>query len=55
VVGFTTGSRGKVPGTTCGKIIRNNNNNNNNNNRLNVYEQVLRHITALHISTEKLI
>jgi hypothetical protein len=38
VVGFTTGSRGKVPGKTCEKRIRNNNddddddNNNNNNN-----------------------
>jgi hypothetical protein len=31
VVGFTTGSRGKVPGNTCEKRIRNNNNNNNNN------------------------
>jgi hypothetical protein len=30
VVGFTTGSRGKVPGKTCGKRIRNNNDNNNN-------------------------
>jgi hypothetical protein len=29
-VGFTTGSRGKVPGKTCEKRIRNNNNNNNN-------------------------
>jgi hypothetical protein len=28
VVGFTTGSRGKVPGRTCEKRIRNNNNNN---------------------------
>jgi hypothetical protein len=26
-VGFTTGSRGKVPGKTCVKRIRNNNNN----------------------------
>jgi hypothetical protein len=25
VVGFTTGSRGKVPGKTCEKRIRNNN------------------------------
>jgi hypothetical protein len=33
VVGFTTGSRGKVPGKTCEKRIRNNNNNNNNNNK----------------------
>jgi hypothetical protein len=33
VVGFTTGSRGKVPGKTCEKRIRNNNNNNNNNNQ----------------------
>jgi hypothetical protein len=31
VVGFTTGSRGKVPGKTCEKRIKNNNNNNNNN------------------------
>jgi hypothetical protein len=30
VVGFTIGSRGKVPGKTCEKRIRNNNNNNNN-------------------------
>jgi hypothetical protein len=30
VVGFTTGSRGKVPGKTCEKRTRNNNNNNNN-------------------------
>jgi hypothetical protein len=29
VVGFTTGSRGKVPGKTCEKRIRNNNDNNN--------------------------
>jgi hypothetical protein len=29
-VGFTTGSRGKVPGKTCEKRTRNNNNNNNN-------------------------
>jgi hypothetical protein len=29
--GFTIGSRGKVPGKTCEKRIRNNNNNNNNN------------------------
>jgi hypothetical protein len=28
VEGFTTGSRGKVPGKTCEKRIRNNNNNN---------------------------
>jgi hypothetical protein len=28
-VGFTAGSRGKVPGKTCEKRIRNNNNNNN--------------------------
>jgi hypothetical protein len=27
-VGFTTGSRGKVPRKACEKIIRNNNNNN---------------------------
>jgi hypothetical protein len=26
VVGFTTGSRGKLPGKTCEKRIRNNNN-----------------------------
>jgi hypothetical protein len=26
VVGFTSGSRGKVPGKTCEKRIRNNNN-----------------------------
>jgi hypothetical protein len=32
VVGFTIGSRGKVPGKICEKRIRNNNNNNNNNN-----------------------
>jgi hypothetical protein len=30
-VGFTIGSRGKVPGKTCEKKIINNNNNNNNN------------------------
>jgi hypothetical protein len=30
MVGFTTGSRAKVPGKTCEKRIRNNNNNNNN-------------------------
>jgi hypothetical protein len=30
VVGFTTGSRGKVPEKTREKTIRNNNNNNNN-------------------------
>jgi hypothetical protein len=29
-MGFTTGSRGKVPGKTCEKRIRNYNNNNNN-------------------------
>jgi hypothetical protein len=29
-MGFTTGSRGKVPGITCEKRRRNNNNNNNN-------------------------
>jgi hypothetical protein len=29
VVGFTIGSRGKVPGKTCERRIRNNNNNNN--------------------------
>jgi hypothetical protein len=34
-VGFTTGSRGKVPGKTCEKRIRNNNRNNNNNNNNN--------------------
>jgi hypothetical protein len=28
VVGFTIGSRGKVPGKTCEKRINNNNNNN---------------------------
>jgi hypothetical protein len=28
-VGFTAGSRGKVPGKTCEKRIKNNNNNNN--------------------------
>jgi hypothetical protein len=33
VVGFTIGSRRKVPGKTCEKRIRNNNNNNNNNNK----------------------
>jgi hypothetical protein len=32
VVGLTIGSRGKVPGKTCEKRIRNDNNNNNNNN-----------------------
>jgi hypothetical protein len=31
-VGFTIGSKGKVPGKTCGKRRINNNNNNNNNN-----------------------
>jgi hypothetical protein len=31
VVGFTIGSRGKVPGKTCEKRRINNNNNNNNN------------------------
>jgi hypothetical protein len=31
-VGFTTGSRGKVPGKTCEKRIRKKNNNNNNKN-----------------------
>jgi hypothetical protein len=30
VVGFTTGSKGKVPGKTCEKRIRNNNKNNKN-------------------------
>jgi hypothetical protein len=30
MVGFTIGSRGKVPGKTCEKRRRNNNNNNNN-------------------------
>jgi hypothetical protein len=30
VVGFTTSLRGKVPGKTCERRIRNNNNNNNN-------------------------
>jgi hypothetical protein len=34
VVGFTTGSRGKVPGKSCEKRIVNNNKNNNNNNPL---------------------
>jgi hypothetical protein len=34
VVGFTTGSRGKVSGKTCEKRINNNNNNDNNNNKL---------------------
>jgi hypothetical protein len=33
VVGFTTGSRGEVPGKTCEKRIRNNNNNSYNNER----------------------
>jgi hypothetical protein len=32
-VGITTGSRGKIPGKTCEKKIRNNNNNSNNNNK----------------------
>jgi hypothetical protein len=32
-VGFTIGSREKVPGKTCENRIRNNNNNNNNNNK----------------------
>jgi hypothetical protein len=31
-VGFTTGSRGKVPGKTCEKRRINNDDNNNNNN-----------------------
>jgi hypothetical protein len=31
VLGFTTGSRGKVPGKTCEKRRINNNKNNNNN------------------------
>jgi hypothetical protein len=31
-VGFTTGSRGKVPGKTCEKRRGNNNNNNNSDN-----------------------
>jgi hypothetical protein len=31
VVGFTTGSKGKVPGETCENRRRRNNNNNNNN------------------------
>jgi hypothetical protein len=35
VVGFTIGSRGKVPGKTCEKRGRNNNNKNNNNNNNN--------------------
>jgi hypothetical protein len=34
-VGFTTPSRGKVPGNTCEKRIRNNNNNKKNNNNTN--------------------
>jgi hypothetical protein len=34
VVGFTTGSREKVPGKTYEKRIRNNNNNNNNNRQI---------------------
>jgi hypothetical protein len=42
VVGFTTGSRGKVPGKTCEKRIRNNNNNNNNNNILGLMTEVVR-------------
>jgi hypothetical protein len=52
VVGFTTGSRGKVPGKTCAKRIRNNNNNNNNNNVLEEVAQItkiyiyLKYITA---------
>jgi hypothetical protein len=33
--GFTTGSRGKVPGKTCEKRINNNNNNNNINDKNN--------------------
>jgi hypothetical protein len=41
VVGFTIGSRGKVPGKTCEKR-RNNNNNNNNNMLLLCY--VVKHI-----------
>jgi hypothetical protein len=32
-VGFSIGSKGKVPGKTCEKRIRNNNNNNNKNNK----------------------
>jgi hypothetical protein len=36
VVGFTIGSRGKVPGKTSEKRIRNNNNNKNNNNSINL-------------------
>jgi hypothetical protein len=34
-VGFTTGSRGKVPGKTCEKRIINNNNNSNSSNNNN--------------------
>jgi hypothetical protein len=36
-VGFTIGSRGKVPGKTCEKRRINNNNNNNNNNNVLLY------------------
>jgi hypothetical protein len=43
VVGFTIGSRGKVPGKTCEKRRRNNNNNNNNNNKSKVIP-MLEHI-----------
>jgi hypothetical protein len=32
VVGFTTGSRGKVPGNTCEKRIRNNDDDDDDNN-----------------------
>jgi hypothetical protein len=50
VVGCTTGSRGKVPGKTCEKRIRNNNNNNNNNNNCGqermTEELVLKHVLS---------
>jgi hypothetical protein len=38
VVGFTIGSRGKVPGKTCEKRRINNNNNNNKNNNNNSFQ-----------------
>jgi hypothetical protein len=38
-VGFTIVSRGKVPGKTCKKRIRNNNDNNNNNNNMDKKER----------------
>jgi hypothetical protein len=38
-VGFTIGSRGKVPENTCEKRIRRNNNTNNNNNKLNTQSE----------------